>query len=213
VRWISLGVLAAAGVVLALLWGDVPARWAIHWGLHDRPDGWATKSIGAAVGPLVIGFLVWLLIELTMIWVARTGARRTPALPPEIVHVRATVARAAGLVVAMLTADLALALPLLRPRSSLPILAVAFANIGIVVAATSVWAARETRRLRAAGVAVPEGHHGAFYSNPGDPRLWVPKLAGVGWTINFAHKRAWPALIALVGVPLALVLILALLAR
>jgi uncharacterized membrane protein len=76
-----------------------------------------------------------------------------------------------------------------------------------------VWAWRQTRRLRADGVALPEGYSGVFYSNPRDARLWVPKLAGVGWTINFAHRRAWPVMIALIGVPVALAILIARLAR
>jgi len=41
----------------------------------------------------------------------------------------------------------------------------------------------------------------------------VPKVAGVGWTINFAHRRAWPVMIALIGVPVALAILIARLAR
>lgn len=29
----------------------------------------------------------------------------------------------------------------------------------------------------------------AFYSNPDDPRGWVPQLWGFGWTVNFRKKR------------------------
>ncbi len=76
-----------------------------------------------------------------------------------------------------------------------------------------VWASRRTRRLRESGVAIPDGYHGAFYSNPRDPRLWVPKTLGIGWTINFAHRLAWPVMIALVAAPLAMVLLIALAAR
>jgi len=42
---------------------------------------------------------------------------------------------------------------------------------GVVVGAAMFWAGRETRRLRASGVARPEGYTGVFYSNPRDARL------------------------------------------
>jgi uncharacterized membrane protein len=29
---------------------------------------------------------------------------------------------------------------------------------------------------------------GLVYSNPDDPRGWVPKIRGVGWTVNFASR-------------------------
>ena len=46
------------------------------------------------------------------------------------------------------------------------------------------------------------GWHGVFYRNPDDRRLWVPKITGLGWTLNFAHPAAWPILIALLLPPL-----------
>ena len=44
-----------------------------------------------------------------------------------------------------------------------------------------------------------------------DPRVIVPRRRQwMGWTINFAHRLAWPVMIALVGVPLGIVLIVTL---
>ena len=42
-RWVSLGALVAAGVVLAVFWGDVPDRWISHWGVHGA-DGWSARG-------------------------------------------------------------------------------------------------------------------------------------------------------------------------
>jgi uncharacterized membrane protein len=213
VRWISLATLVTAGVLLALFWGDVPGRWAIHWGLGGQPDGWATKSMPAALAPLIIGLFVWLFIEVTAIWIGTSGARAASGFPPEMLAVQAAVVRAAGLAVALLTGGLTLALPFLHPRSSVPILIAAFADIGLCIGIAMVWASRRTRRLRESGVAIPDGYHGAVYRNPRDERLWVPKTLGIGWTINFAHRLAWPVMIALVAAPLAMVLLVALAAR
>ena len=55
----------------------------------------------------------------------------------------------------------------------------------------------------------PEGdaerhwRQGAFYVNPDDPALWVPKRSGLGYTLNFAHPASWPLLILLTAGPLA----------
>jgi hypothetical protein len=159
--------------------------------------------------PLGIGLLSWLLFD----GLAYATTRMTGGFPRELRAVAATVVRAVGLAIALICAGLALALPLLQPRSSLPIALGVPLVIGVVLGAAMVWAWRETRRLRAGGVALPEGYTGVFYSNPRDARLWVPKLAGVGWTINFAHRRAWPVMIALIGVPVALAIVIARLAR
>ena len=207
-RWVSIGALVAAGVLLAVFWGDVPDRWISHWGVHG-PDGWATKTPVSAAIPLGIGLLSWLLFDV----LACGTARATGGLPRELTAVVATVVRAVGLAIALVCAALTLALPLLQPRSSLPIAVGVPLVIAVVVGSTMVWAWRETRRLRAAGVTLPEGYTGVFYSNPRDTRLWVPKLAGVGWTINFAHRRAWPVMIALIGAPVALAILIARLAR
>jgi len=207
VRWISLGVLVAAGILLALMWGDVPDRWVTHWGVHDQPDGWAVKNAVSAAMPLLLGLFSWLVLEAMALWIERRGS--TPAtFPREMMLVQATVARAVGLAICLLCAALALVLPLMQPRSSIPIVVGALANIGLVVGTAALWASRQTRRLRAAGVALPEGYKGFFYSNPRDARLWVSKAVGVGWTLNFAHRLAWPALIALVAVPLAVALLI-----
>lgn len=45
------------------------------------------------------------------------------------------------------------------------------------------------------GPAAGGGTGGVVYNDPGDRRLIVPKRIGYGWTINFAHPWAIPALI------------------
>ena len=207
-RWIALGALVAAGVGLAVFWGEVPDRWITHWGVHG-PDGWATKSAAAAALPLGIGLAVWVLFDV----LAFATARGASGFPREMKSVVATVVRAAGLAIALVCAGLALALPLLQPRSAVPIAVGVPVFIGAVVGTAMLWAWRQTRRLRAAGVALPDGYTGVFYKNPRDGRLWVPKVTGLGWTLNFAHRRAWPVMIALVGVPVALVILIGLLAH
>ncbi len=42
-----------------------------------------------------------------------------------------------------------------------------------------------------------------FYFNRKDKRIFVPKLVGVGLTLNFGHWAAWLIIIALVVLPLA----------
>ena len=40
---------------------------------------------------------------------------------------------------------------------------------------------------------------GVFYDAPRDPRVWVPKRWGLGWTLNFAHRASWWWVLAIVG--------------
>ena len=48
-RWVALASLVAAGVGLAVFWGDVPDRWITHWGVHGA-DGWATLQMNKLSG-------------------------------------------------------------------------------------------------------------------------------------------------------------------
>ena len=47
-----------------------------------------------------------------------------------------------------------------------------------------------------------------IYVAPQDPRIWVPKLSGMGWTLNFAHRASWWWLALLLAGPIVLVLLL-----
>lgn len=40
---------------------------------------------------------------------------------------------------------------------------------------------------------------GGYYFNPRDPSLFVEKRFGIGWTINFANKKAWAVMIGLIA--------------
>src|SRR5262249_51987643 len=68
-------------------------------------------------------------------------------------------------------------------------------GIGIIVLATA-WAASSLKSVhgdleRTGRLGGLEGWNGIIYSNPRDPRLWVPKISGYGTTLNFAHRGAW----------------------
>jgi hypothetical protein len=107
--------------------------------------------------------------------------------------------------------------------------AVMIAPVLVTVAAILVYAAvltvrlgRSGRRLAIGNATTPTGavnpddpRHwrlGLFYYDPDDNALWVEKRFGIGYTINFGHRRAWYVLAAMALGPLALVgLILAIL--
>jgi uncharacterized membrane protein len=212
VRWLSLAVAATASAALSILWDRIPPRWITHWSLHDRADGWATKSMQSVFGPLLIGAAACIAVELLALWMRRRATSSEPRVPPEMVDVQIELTRAVGAGVMVLTAALALMLPLLQPRSSLPTVLVAIGAMGSVLGPSMLRAHRRVLALRARGVAIPEGYGAVVYRNPKDPRLMVPKLLGVGWTLNFAHRSAWPV-VAVLALPPVVVLIVVALAR
>jgi uncharacterized membrane protein len=113
--------------------------------------------------------------------------------------------RAVMLGTAVVLAFLAVDLPL---GPTLPAVVVALMSLAILAAVVAPAIARLSaalREIRQSGHADKvEGYHVLYYSNVNDPRLWVPKLGGIGMTINFAHRWAWPMMLLLLGAPIAL---------
>jgi uncharacterized membrane protein len=104
-------------------------------------------------------------------------------------------------------ASLALVLPLWQPgHSGLLVLSI----LGIVSSAlaVSMWRLwHNAQALRTRGLLVGlEGWNGILYRNIRDPRVWVPKIVGIGYTLNFAHRRAWLWLLALLTIPILAIL-------
>jgi uncharacterized membrane protein len=114
--------------------------------------------------------------------------------------------RVISLALAIVFAGLALVLPFGQPvRSGRIVLSVLL--ILVMAIAFGMWRMRRGARvLQARGLfAGLEGWNGIIYSNPQDPRIWVPKITGPGYTLNFAHRGAWLWLLAILAVPLLVV--------
>jgi uncharacterized membrane protein len=205
--------MAGAGVLLALLWPYLPPRWVIHWGLHGRPDGWTTKTFTGAFFPIGFGLFLCGVIEgITLLILAYPRMGKTQGVAPEAARAMAIMTadftRLVSLSVALVFALLALVLPLWQPeRSGLLVLLI----LGLVFGSIALgmwWLWRGTQALRAHGMfADLEGWNGLFYRNARDPRVWVPKLVGIGYTLNFAHRKAWLWLAAFLGLPLLVIIV------
>lgn len=211
-RWLPLAILLAAALALCLLWDRIPERWPIHYRLNGQPDGWATKTPVGVFLPVGFGLLMCGFIELLIRFnLAYPRLGRAKQLSPE-------AARAIGLLVArfvrliavalaVVFAMLALMLPLVRPaRPALVVLLVFVCVAGaIIIGARQM--IRGASELQARGLfAGLEGWNGLIYRNPNDPRLWVPKIAGIGYTLNFAHARARWIMAAILAVPMAVLI-------
>lgn len=206
--WLPFAVLATAAVYLAVRWGSIPPRWTVHWDARGNPDGWASRDLGGVFEPLLLGALLIAAVE-GLAWLSR----RRPGGPSFVAAVRVASAEFVRLVscgLALAFAVLSVQLPLgpkmpVGLQASLPLLP--------LLAAIALGGVRMTRALgrarRDGHAARVEGYRALYYSNAKDTRLWVPKITGIGWTVNFAHPRAWPVMLLLVGVPLAIALVLA----
>ena len=52
-NWLEAALLVAPLIALAILWNDLPERVPIHWNLRGQIDGWAPKSFGLLIMPLM----------------------------------------------------------------------------------------------------------------------------------------------------------------
>jgi uncharacterized membrane protein len=208
--WISPAILAAAAVYLARHWDDVPPRWVVHWGADGNPNGWSAKSWESAAFPLLLGIGVWLVMEIV------AAALRVQA---RAIGVEGATAgslpflRWISVGLSLMLAYLAIDLPLGNPEvgHSLKILAVFL--IGSIVAGIVHGSLAFAQARREGEISMPTGYHGLYYANREDDRLFVPKLSGLGWTINFSHPLAWPALLVIIALPFGLALLIVRLSR
>jgi uncharacterized membrane protein len=200
-RWPSFAVLLLAAAYLTVRWDSIPARWIIHWGARGEPNGWATKTLPGVYGLLALP--VVLLVVNEAIAGNRQG-RQAVAFDPAMRVATVDFVRIVTFGVTVMTALLAVILPL-GPSLPLPaLLSLAVAPVVVAFAAGGARLAAAMRRVRAGGGGAKlEGYHALYYANGNDRRLWVPKVTGMGWTINFSHPLAWPMLALLLAVPIA----------
>jgi uncharacterized membrane protein len=148
-----------------------------------------------AIGALVVAFVQAVAVLTTLPRAAALGAQRAA-----ILSFVSTIALGLSLVFAVLAIDLPLG-----PR--VPSSALTGLLLGIMVAAFALGAVRMAAALAAARSsgqeAAVEGWHSFYYANAKDQRLWVPKLSGLGWTVNFANPWSWLVMALLLGVPMA----------
>lgn len=212
-RWLPFLVLLLSTLALWLVWQRLPERWVIHWGWHGHPDGWARKTVVNAFFPIGFGMVLCSVLEgITLFLLAHPPVGKQGRVPPytaaAIAALSAESIRIISVGVAMTFASLALVLPLWQPRHSGLLVLSLLGTLGSAIA-ISMWRMwHNAQILRAHGLPEElEGWNGILYRNARDPRIWVPKIAGIGYTLNFAHRRAWWWLLALLTPPLLALLL------
>jgi uncharacterized membrane protein len=200
-------IIGIAAVVLLLKWDDIPAVWPVHWGPRDIPDRWVTKTTGSVFLPLAMGAALCLFLEAVGAFVeshARKGRNRT--LPMDSAVAIALLSRdfliLLEIALATIAGVLGVFLPLGNPSSGFPIAGMALGIIGAAIITGITRLAIGVRRLKQQGFEGLEHYNGIVYRNPDDPRLWVPKISGIGYTINFGHPWAWFLLLLILILPI-----------
>jgi uncharacterized membrane protein len=198
-RWWPFIVLAGAGVVVLLTGGRGAAL------------------TGALTRVWLLTVAIMLAMAVFLEWAARmclsrerlaAGFDASPEAARVILDATAGLTRVLNLAIAIYIALLVM------PPSWLPGLGTGRTlGLGTVVIVGAivwaVWALKAVHRYlhRTDQLAGLEGWNGVIYSNPKDPRLWVPKLSGLGATLNFAHTQSWLILAAILAVPIGAVVV------
>ena len=201
-RWFSrwdfaaLAGLAALVCIYGALLHRLPDPMQIHFDVAGRANGWAPKAqlpwvvLGA---PVFLWLVLFLIGGVATLLPAPPGRRRPVAIGP----LRGLL----GLGMCLVMAGCLLVPRYGRSALFAGLLALGLCMaIGIVLLVRDIWQAL-------AGLP-PSGHYrcGVFYVNPDDPRLWVEKRFGIGWTLNYARPAAlWLTLLMAAAIP-ALVL-------
>lgn len=198
--WLPWATLVTAALLLFLQYPNYPDQWIIHWNAAGQPDGWTHKSPWGAAFPLALGGGLLTVLEL-LAWVAgRSPNHQLPSpWPQRLAECNRSIIRGISFGFAIFFGYLALHLPHGAPSLAAPLALIAYT---VVVPFWLFYS--EIAGMRAEGV-LPEGYHGLIYSNPKDARIWVPKICGFGATLNFAHKRSWLILAAVLALPLGMV--------
>lgn len=207
-RWLPFLILLIAAAVLLLEWERIPERWPVHWGVSGQADNWTNKTPFGVFFPLGLGVVICLFLEMMAVYikshprsgkspqVSEEAARAIAAMTADFVRLIATA------IAAVFTAT-AVVLPLTRPEHPGWFVLFVFASVAIAVAIGMRRFIRGGRELKARGMFEGlEGWNGLIYRNPNDPRLWLPKITGIGYTLNFGHRRAWPVMILILLIPL-----------
>ena len=195
--WIPGIALALAASWLLANWSRVPASWPVHYGPTGEPDGWTHKSIGAGFAPIFIGAFIWILLEFA------TAASLQQKHDASVVPVTVAGVRLGRLVtaaIAVLCASLAVSMPFVADLGLWFV--VPFVGVFVAAGVGIHGIHRALKQTRKEHPEVHAGYNAIYYFNRDDDRLWVPKISGLGYTINFAHKRAWLTMAVLLVVPL-----------
>ena len=193
--WLSAGPFAfivAAALFLRANWARIPARFPIHWTIHNEPNRWSEKNFFGVYGPLFFagGMCLYLVVLALAMWF---GARRS-RLRRVIMGCLIGAEYLLGVVFTTLAVNPVVQIPIL-----IPILIPLFFFIPLLVVL-----ARQVEEVDATPEATSNARWiaGFIYYNPDDPALMVEKRFGIGYTFNFANPWSWAlmgGLVPLIG--------------
>jgi uncharacterized membrane protein len=212
--------------VLAFYYSQLPAVLPIHWNLAGEADGWVEKNFSSVFFPPILAVYLqvfWIILKQDII----EARFRVPAEQAEQVLSLKEISLKAnvGMIdwcrlfcgVLLGTVTLLIVSSIAAPSVSSALNVSVWANLVLLLAGMAfyiyrmVLASREIKSLTGqitfqTADEMQGWTDGLFYYNPKDTAFMVEKPGGVGYTINFAHKRTRLYLVLIVLPELALIL-------
>ncbi|GLH74013.1 hypothetical protein GETHLI_25150 [Geothrix limicola] len=182
-------------LALPSLMKGLPDPIPTHFDRLGHPNGWTPQAFYPWIAFGLPAFL-WLLILLT--GRAIVGTKQDPDGRKALAMAPLRGLMALGVLVLMA------AVPLIS-RFGLGLM---FWAMGLFLGLLILGTVLLVRKLKAEGPLDDPSHlyrWGLFYVNSEDPRIWVPKRIGIGWTLNFGHGLSWFLMFLLLLIPALLV--------
>jgi uncharacterized membrane protein len=210
-------ILMGTAMYLRLRWDEIPSRFAVHWGINGRPNGWSERTPAGVYEPLILGAAVILLVSASSYGVRRLAR---PGSAPATGSLTRDFKQRTGIFLLILEVLLAVIFSLvgllpLTGNPGVPPVLIATGAMLLALISAAAWLAKnrtEYARSAAAPVGVaslggsPDRYWklGTFYCNPDDTAVFVEKRSGLGYTLNFAHPSAWIIVALTLLLPLGL---------
>ncbi|MBL8174256.1 MAG: DUF1648 domain-containing protein [Bryobacterales bacterium] len=194
--------LAAMATLLPVLWlvavyPELPEKVPVHWNIHGVPDRWAMKSFASVFLIAALSMEVQLLLGL-LVHDSDVARERAAGALRHSLTAMYRMLQPMRFILAALMAVLMLGLRAGEPAewfSPAMTACTAALIVGTLVGVYRSYVAQSDYEASAPAGA-PEFRDenyrwGVIYYNPGDANFLVHKRAGIGFTVNAAHRRAW----------------------
>lgn len=173
----------------------LPPQIATHYNLRGIADGWTSRQ---DLGWLLFGFpfLIWLiLLGVSFIQNPRLDSWQEVIKIKVISKLRGAISLGVTIIVSGVTF-----VPIFFNVSISRFLTLALFCFFLSIFSILY----QTQRM------IPIEHRGHYhcliiYHNPDDPLVWVSRISGIGWTLNFAHKQAYIWLIFILLAPFLMI--------
>ena len=201
-------VIAVTVAIAAVGYSSMPELVPMHIGFDGAVDGWAQKSVGVALFPVLLEVFLAVILTFCHWQMLVSKAWKEPGAPASSAWAYGMFVRANSIVLVgsgvLLTMAMGIAFELYVVgviEIGAAVIVTLVACIPMVVASIAVsvvygqCGSRVFLRMQTSdAMLVDDDDHwklGIFYWAPEDASLFVPERFGVGWTINCARPGAW----------------------